>query len=113
MDRRRSGGRLAEFALNRQPEPGEVLLHHVVVRAGAHDLDRRFLTDAPRDDDEWHVNPARLHQLQGGRSTELRQTEVANDQVGQSFVEGGTHLTCGHHPTCHQIRSQLFSARTR
>ena len=62
-------GRLAQLALDRGAEPAQVVLEHVVVRAGAHRLNRRVLADGAGDDDERDVGVVIAEQAQGvGRS---------------------------------------------
>ena len=69
--------RLAQLALDRGAEPAQVVLEDVVVRAGAHGLDRRVLADGARDDDERDVGVVVAEQAQGVGGAEALHRVVA------------------------------------
>ena len=83
--------RLAQLALDRRPEPGEIALDDVVVGPGAHRLDRHLLADRPRDDQKRQVEPACPQHLERPRGAEERHVVVGDDHVPGRALERPPH----------------------
>jgi hypothetical protein len=73
--------RLGALSLHRGREPGQVVLHQIVVRAGLHRRDRMGLVHRAGDEDEGHVEPALLQTGQRLDRVELRHPVVRDDDV--------------------------------
>jgi len=78
---------LRQLALERRPEPPQVLLHHVVVGAGLHRGDRGLLADRPRDEDERDVHAGVAELGQRVEPAEARHAEVGNHRVPGAFEQ--------------------------
>ena len=74
-------GGFAQLALNRGPEPPQVLLEHVVVCTGAHRVDRGVLADGAGDDDERNVFGLLAEQAQRLGGAEALHRVIAEDDV--------------------------------
>lgn len=84
--------RLAELALDRGGEAGEVVLHQVVVGAAAHQLDRGLVADGARHHDEGQVEPARVQLGERAARVEAGQVEVRQHHVPGLAGERRAHL---------------------
>src|SRR5690242_21018162 len=64
------------------PQPLQVVLDDVVGRAGLDVFGRRFLVQAPRDDEEWGVRRLEQCDPQGIARAERGQRMIREDDVG-------------------------------
>ncbi len=79
--------RLAQRALDGRHQAREVLLQHIVDRAGAQCLDRALLADGARQEQERHVGGPLAGDAQRGHAVELRQREIGEHQLGPELVQ--------------------------
>src|SRR5215217_7600828 len=83
---------LSELPLDGAVEPGEVVLHKVVVGSGFHGRDGGVLADLTAHDDERQVHKTLApEQPERGRRAEGRHAMVGDDEVPTAPVERGLH----------------------
>ena len=98
----------AQLALDSRHEPPHVVPGHEILGARAHDLDRGLFAHSARDDDERDVELLLLDERQRGRSAEVRQDGVGDDQVPDFLLEGSLHrLTRLDAPHHHAVTAPL------
>ena len=83
--------RLAQLALDRRHQPGEIPLHDVVVRTGLHRGHRRLLADPARHDQERQVEPAGLEHGQRLGGAEVRHVVVGDHDLPRVLGERVAH----------------------
>ena len=90
--------RLAQLALHGRGEPGQPVLHHVIVRPALHRGDGHILADVPGDNDDGNVVAGLVQELDRGRRAELGHDEVGNDQIPLPLGQSGAHSLSTIHP---------------
>src|SRR5215217_2061920 len=84
--------RLPELPLDGGVEPGEVVLHYIVLRPGLHRRHRDVLTYVAADDNERQIREALApEQLQRRQRAEGRHGVVCDHEVPLPLVESGLH----------------------
>src|SRR5215203_205266 len=84
---------LPELPLDGAVEPGEVVLHEVVVGTSLHGRDGGILADLAAHDDEGQIHEALApEQPQRRRRAEGRHGVVGDDEVPTCPIEGGLHI---------------------
>ena len=81
--------RFADFPLDGRSQPRQVVLHHVIVRAQFHHLDRQVLAQRRRYHDEGDIQPRLLHNAQCRRSIETGQMVIRYHDVPRPRLESG------------------------
>ncbi len=94
---------LAVFHLLKRPgnggdEPGEARFENVIGGAFVQRLDRDFLADRARDEDEGQLRPLGVGDAQCFESVELRQGAVGQDEVALPGLQGLLQLGLGFDP---------------
>ena len=90
---------LPELPLDGAVEPGQVVLHEVVVGTGLHRRDGGVLADLAAHDDERQVHEALApEQPERRRGAEGRHGVVGDDEIPTSPVERGLHVRRGVDP---------------
>ena len=90
--------RRAKLAFDRRRQAREVRLHHVVVGACPHRLDRGLLADLAGDDDEREVELPLLDRLQRAEAAVAGKHVVGEDDVPDAQVEGALERVACLHP---------------
>ncbi len=90
--------RLAELALHGRKQPLQVVLHDVVVGAGAHRRDGGIFAHRPRHENEGHIGVAQPEQVERGRAGETRNRVIGDRQVPRRAIERGGERRRRIHP---------------
>ena len=78
--------RLTDLPLYCGYEPGQIILHYIIVCPGLHHLYRHILADRAGHDYERQVQASGLQELQCGRRAKLRHRVVRNDRIPRFLV---------------------------
>ena len=99
---------VAELTIDRSGQAREIVLEHVVVRAGPHRRDRCLLADGAGDDDERIVQLAGLDGRERVHRAESWHRMVADDRVPGRVVERGLEaLPCLDAEMIHRVARAL------
>ena len=92
---------------HRGHQPSEPVLQHEVSRAILQQLDRGFLADGSRDDDDRSVRAALHGKRKGLRAVEGRQSEIGQDQFRAKLSDFLLEFSAGLHAPRHKADSAL------
>ena len=100
--------RFHPLALHRRSQACEIAFHQIVVRAAAHQFDRRHFLDHSRDHDEGNVEPALLHQRQGFGRAETRHVEIRQHDIPGLRMQRVAHRRRGVHTLVRDRKAGLL-----
>ena len=82
-----AGVGVADLAFDRRRQAAEIVLHHVLIRAGAHRFDRPRFADRPGVDDERQISVPLPQQAERLEAAESGKLVIGDDRRPRSLVQ--------------------------